>query len=81
MDGERPVGFANTLAKLYLDYELPSTTDVFLSGGLNYTGDFANNATKTVILPSVTTFDLGARIERVIYDHLIASLLNQRGRR
>ena len=67
--GKRPVSVSDVLAKIYLDYELPFTHGLFVSGGVNYTGDFPTDPMNTLFLPRVTTVDLGARLERIIDDH------------
>lgn len=73
--GKRPAGVADTLAKVYLEYSLPWVRGLSVNGGVNYTGDFAADAHNTEILPSVVTFDAGARYDTTLYGTPLTSRL------
>lgn len=60
-DGKVPMNVARTLAKLYVEYELPWTRGLFLTGGVYHTGRQWANDLNTDRLKSYTTLDLGAR--------------------
>lgn len=64
--GKRPQGVADKMSKAYLEYEIPGIEGLVLTGGANYTGDFSADAHNTEILPSVVTFDAGARYTTVM---------------
>ncbi len=63
IEGKRPSEIANRLIKLYGEYDIPGVPGLTLTGGVYHTGDFYADALNTDKLPSVTTFDLGARYQ------------------
>ena len=60
-DGKDPMNVASLLAKVYLEYELPTVEGFFLTGGVQHTGKQWANDANTDRLPSFTTLDLGLR--------------------
>ena len=61
LEGKRPLGIAERIAKLHFEYELPWIPRLVLLGGVNFTGPFYSDAANTDLLPSATTFDTGLR--------------------
>lgn len=59
--GKRPQNVAPVLAKVTMEYDLPSNPNLTLTGGVYYTGDQSADVLNTDILPSFTTVDLGFR--------------------
>lgn len=60
-DGAEPMNVADTMAKLYTEYEVPGLDGVFLTGGVYHTGrQWANNLNNDQ-LKAYTTADLGLR--------------------
>jgi iron complex outermembrane receptor protein len=59
--GKRPQNVSETMAKAYLEYDLPFIPGLTLTGGVYYTGSFFADATNLQALPSYTLADLGAR--------------------
>jgi iron complex outermembrane receptor protein len=68
--GKRPQGIASTIGKAYVEYALP-IPGLYISGGVNYIGNFATNVVNTQFLPSVTTFDIGGRYETTAFSRPI----------
>jgi len=62
-EGKSPTGVADRLAKIYLDYRVPSAPGLYLSAGAYYTGGKYENAANTLTIPSYTVYDLGVRYE------------------
>jgi iron complex outermembrane receptor protein len=60
-EGKTPTNVAETMAKVYLEYDLSSMPGLTLTGGAYYTGKQYVDTLNTDELPSYTTFDLGAR--------------------
>ena len=73
--GTRPGDIANQMAKVYVEYEMPNTPGLFLTGGAYYNGPFKNYA-NTYAYPGVTTFDLGARYQTKLNGAPITYRLN-----
>lgn len=60
-EGKTPVGVAETMAKVYAEYDLPVLSGLTLTGGIYYTGRQAITAANTYFVPDFATVDLGAR--------------------
>ncbi|WP_412771733.1 TonB-dependent receptor [Nitrobacter sp.] len=63
LDGLRPPGVANSLAKVTAEYDLPFAPGFTLTGGVYYTGRAAVDRLNTEYLPSFVTADLGLRYQ------------------
>ena len=66
LEGKDPTNAASKLAKIYVEYDIPSLAGLTLTGGANYTGKRYGDSTNTDILPSYTLFDIGARYKTKI---------------
>ncbi len=61
LEGKTPVNVAETMAKLYLEYDIAAVPGLTLTGGAYYTGEQQVNTLNTDEVPSYVTYDLGAR--------------------
>lgn len=61
LEGKTPVNVAETVAKIYVEYDLPAVPGLTLIGGVFYTGDQQVDTINSYSLPSFTTGDIGAR--------------------
>ena len=59
--GNSPINVAKQLAKVYAEYDVASVPGFALTGGAFYTGKQYADEANHYTLPSVTTFDAGAR--------------------
>lgn len=75
-DGKVPMNVARTLAKLYVEYELPWTRGLFLTGGVYHTGRQWANDLNTDRLKSYTTLDLGARYTTKVFGNPLTLRVN-----
>ncbi|MDR1049830.1 MAG: TonB-dependent receptor [Deltaproteobacteria bacterium] len=57
--GKIPVDVAESMAKLYMEYDLPFVQGLTLNGGAYHTGKMFGDALNTDLMRSVTLFDLG----------------------
>ncbi len=60
-DGKTAVGVPAVMAKLGLEYDVPSVEGLTLSGNINHVGKRYINGDNTLSLAAFTTLDLGAR--------------------
>lgn len=60
-DGNKPTNVASQLAKVYAEYDITDAPGFAVTGGAYYTGKQYTDESNDHSLPSVTTFDLGAR--------------------
>jgi len=65
--GNRPEIVAKQFGTLYLEYQVPVLPELILTAGMFYTGDLYIDIANTLKLPSVTTFDAGARYETELF--------------
>ncbi|WP_325168732.1 TonB-dependent receptor [Paracoccus caeni] len=65
-DGKTAAGTPAFMAKLGLEYDLPSLPGLTLTGNLNHIGKRYANNDNSLSLPSYTVLDLGARYETQI---------------
>jgi iron complex outermembrane receptor protein len=61
LEGKTPINVAETVAKIYVEYDLAAVPGLTLIGGVFYTGDQQVDTLNTYTLPSFTTGDIGAR--------------------
>ncbi len=59
--GKWPEWMVDRIIKLYAEYDITRVPGLTITGGAFHDGAFSENSTNTVKLPSVTTYDLGAR--------------------
>ncbi|MDR3569022.1 MAG: TonB-dependent receptor [Syntrophobacteraceae bacterium] len=79
--GTWPTGVADQIIKASLEYDIPKVPGLTLTFGTYHTGSWwSYYSTRTranmYLLPPVTTFDLGARYETRVYDHVTIFRLN-----
>lgn len=60
-EGKTPAGVAETMAKVYAEYDLPALAGLTLTGGIYYTGRQPVAVTNTSYLRDYATIDLGGR--------------------
>lgn len=60
-EGKTPAAVAETMAKVYAEYDLPALAGLTLTGGVYYTGRQATTVANTAYLRDFATVDLGAR--------------------
>lgn len=60
-EGKTPAAVAETMAKVYAEYDVPALTGLTLTGGVYYTGRQPTTVANTAYLPDFATVDLGAR--------------------
>jgi iron complex outermembrane receptor protein len=60
-NGKTAVGVPAVMAKLGLEYDVPSVEGLTLSGNINHVGKRYINGDNTLSLPAFTTLDIGAR--------------------
>lgn len=68
--GKTPQGVPETMARLYGEYDLPSSSDasgLTLTGGMSYTDRVPWDAANTMYVNSVTLFDAGLRYRQRVY--------------
>jgi iron complex outermembrane receptor protein len=84
VNGQQTPNAPNWQANLSLDYQLRSVHGLFFSGAVSYVGGRAVDASNTIIAPSFTTMDLGARYvttlfnQNVIFRANVKNLANRR---
>lgn len=61
LEGKTPINVAETLAKIYVEYDLAAVPGLTLTAGVFHTGDQQVDSLNTYTLPSFTTGDIGAR--------------------
>jgi len=61
--GKRPKDVAETLVKLYGEYNLSAISGLVITGGFSYTDDFYGDNNNTDKLDTYTLLDLGARYQ------------------
>jgi iron complex outermembrane recepter protein len=59
--GRRPVGQPRFIAQASVNYNVDAFPGFSVDGSLNYTGRQASNLENSYFIPSITTFDVGAR--------------------
>lgn len=74
--GKRPRDVAETLVKLYGEYDLSAIPGLVVTGGFSYTGDFYGDNNNTDKIDAYTLLDLGARYQRDIAGQDITLRLN-----
>lgn len=66
--GERPVGQTGTIVRANVDYTLPFAPALSLNAGVSHYGDRVASRDNSLVLPSYTLVDLGARYRFPIGD-------------
>lgn len=61
LEGKTPINVAETMAKIYVEYDLGALPGLTLTGGVFHTGKQQVDTINTYTLPSFTTGDIGAR--------------------
>lgn len=60
-EGKTPAGVAETMAKVYAEYDLPAVTGLTVTGGVYYTGRQPIAVSNAAYIRDFATLDLGAR--------------------
>ena len=74
--GKRPKDVAETLVKLYGEYDLSAVPGLVITGGFSYTGDFYGDNNNTDKIDAYTLLDLGARYQSDIAGQDVTLRLN-----
>ena len=74
--GMRPRDVAETLIKLYGEYDLSAVPGLVITGGFSYTGDFYGDNKNTDKIDAYTLLDLGARYQQDIAGQDVTLRLN-----
>ncbi|NMG37057.1 TonB-dependent siderophore receptor [Azoarcus sp. TTM-91] len=61
LEGKRPVGVSEQMAKIYAEYRIPGFEAVTVNGGISYTGKFYGDNANTDKMPAYTLLDAGVR--------------------
>jgi len=70
-EGKRVIGVPRTQASLSAEWAVTGVEGLAVDGRLNYTGSSYADSQNTLKVPSWTRFDLGARYELEVQDHLV----------
>lgn len=76
IEGNKPVGVASQLAKVYAEYDLNGVPGFAVTGGAYYTGKQYVDEANHYSLPSFTTFDAGARYRLPLADNALTLRAN-----
>ncbi|MDR2637615.1 MAG: TonB-dependent receptor, partial [Zoogloeaceae bacterium] len=61
LEGKRPTNVSESMAKLYVEYQVPGLAGLTLNGGISYTGKFYGDNINTDKMPGYTLLDAGLR--------------------
>lgn len=66
LEGKKPTGVSNTLAKIYAEYQVPELEGLSLTGGAYYSGTKYKDSANLQKMDDYTIFDIGARYQTSI---------------